>query len=96
MGRMDVVVLVAVVHDLKDRGPDRPMQTRWPPHGQGNAGHREPTSGGPRPNPSNFLMLSRGPVRPITFSKLHGPARSINFQKISKAYHGPFVWAGPM
>ena len=28
-----------------------------------------------RPGPSNFQRMGRGPAQPITFSKIHGPAR---------------------
>ena len=38
-----------------DRGQDRPMKTRGPPHGQSGAAHTEPTSHGPRPGPAHQI-----------------------------------------
>ena len=91
MGRLDVVVVVAIVHTpyLMGRGPDRPMKTRGRLHGQGGAVHIEPIYHGPRPGPAHqisgwwaaarpgpsILQMMGGRARPSTFSKFHGPAR---------------------
>ena len=74
----------SIVHHIMGRGPDRPMKTRGPHHGQGGAAHIEPTSHGPRPGPAHHIFeVSRlSPARPIKFKKNSarpGPAHH-NFQ----------------
>ena len=55
------------------RGPARPVKF---------------SEDGPRPGQANFQMMGRGPVQPITSSKIPGPARPIIFSNVS-AQSGP-------
>ena len=49
--------------------------------GRGPARPTKFSDDGPRPGPSNLQTMGRGPAQPITFSKRHGPARPITWQR---------------
>ena len=89
-------VVVAVVHHISwaavRAGPSKHMGRLM---GRAERPYRAHISwAAARPGPSNFERMGRGPTQPITFLIFHGPARPINFSKVS-ARPGPAQANGP-